>query len=152
MSLNLTKSNYDIYLQDPDRILEGIYWESCSGIGMTSTPINTSNGRNKYMIPTKPQPKPIQLSRAANVDDDFRIQQWIDRFCADKPIIEGVNQGTILMIVPTKPCAANEPYGKTIKVFNCVYTDFNMFDADIMNTTDVSRTTLSLTWTHHLFS
>lgn len=149
---NLTKSQYQIFLQDPDRLLDGIFWETCSGIGMDSSPINTSNGRDKYTIPTKPQPKAIELSRASNVEDDFKINQWQTRFCTDRQIIEGVNQGTVLIIVPLKPCMANEPVGKTIKVFNCVPTSFSMFDADIMNVTDVSRTTLSLSWTNYVFS
>jgi hypothetical protein len=152
MATNLTKSSYQIFLQDADRILDGIYWETCSPISAESATISTSNGKDKFTIPTRPQPKAIDLSRASNIDDDFKINQWLNTFSGDRELIGGVEQGTVLILVPLKPGLSSQPYSKTIKVFNCVPTSFSLFDADIMNVTDVSRTTVSISWTHFIFS
>lgn len=150
MVANLTKSSFLIYIEDPTKLLTGIFWESCSEIGMSADVIRTSNGRQRYMMGTKPTPKPLTLSKAANVEEDAKVDNWAQNFCQDTPIIDGLtNTGAVLMLVPLKPCVANDPYPQRIKVYNLIPTDWSLWDADVMNTTDVSRVSITCQWTNY---
>lgn len=152
MAMNLTKSQFRIYIEDRNKLLNNIYWEVCSGIGMTAASIPTSNGKKRFNIPGTPTPKNITISKAANIKEDALIEQWCNSFCADEPTIQGVNSsGAILMIVPLKPCMENEPYGQTCKVFDVQPIDSQFWDSDLMNTTDVSRVELQLTCSSYKF-
>lgn len=147
---NLTKSSFLIYIEDPTKYLTNIFWESCTEIGMTADVIRTSNGRQRYMMGTKPTPKPITVSKAGNTEEDFKVNQWLENFCIDTPQIDGLaDTGAVLMLVPLKPCMANDPYPQRIKVFNLIPTDWSVWDADIMNTTDVARTTITFQWSRY---
>lgn len=153
MSTNLTKSDYLIYIDEPNKRLADIYWESCSGISLTSESIQTSNGKSRYTMNTRPVPQPITLSRAANVDDDFKITQWLNEFCSETPVIANQNSlGALLILLPLKPCAGNEPYNRSIKVYELKPSEWTMFDADIMSTTDMSRTSIVCNWKNYTFS
>lgn len=146
---NLTASSFYIYIEDRDRLLSEIYWETCSGFSTQSTPIRTSNGRQRYFIPTKPEVQPISLTKAANVDEDKLIWSWLQNFCTDQPILESDpasrTSGAILILVPLKPCAVNEPYQTSFKAYNIIPTGGTLWNADISDITSMSRVTLELT-------
>lgn len=143
MAVNLSKSSFYIFIEDRDRVLSNIFWETCTGLGKRSEPIKTSNGKQRYYVPTRPEVKNISLSKAANPDEDSILWNWLQTFCADTPLFQGsINSGAILMIVPLKPCLATEPYPVKGKAYNLVPVDHNFWDADINNVTDVSRVTL----------
>ena len=153
MASNLTQSQFMIYIEDRNKLLNNIYWEVCSGIGMTATSIQTSNGRKRFNIPGTPVPKNITISKAANVAEDNLIEEWCNTFCEDEPLIQGMNNsGALLMLVPLKPCMEGEPYGKSCKIFNVQPTDTSFWNADVMNTTDVSRVEIQLTCSGYKFS
>lgn len=143
MSINLSSASFQIYIEDRDKILANIFWETCSGLGKRSEPIRTSNGKQRYLIPTRPELKNITLSKAANVDEDLLIYEWANNFCSEDPIFEGsVNSGAILFLVPLKPCTATEPYPAKGKAYNLIPVDYNFWNADVNSITDTSRTTL----------
>jgi hypothetical protein len=153
MASNLVQSQFLIYIEDRNKLLNGIYWEVCSGVGSTAASISTSNGRRRFNIPGTPTPKNITISKAANVKEDPLVEQWCNTFCADEPIINGMtNSGAILMIVPLKPCAEEEPYPQTCKVFDIQPVDTSFWNSDKMNTTDVSRVELQLTCSSYKWS
>jgi len=153
MASNLTQSQFLIYIEDRNKLLNSIYWEVCSGIGMTAASVATSNGRKRYNIPSKPTAKNITISKAANVTEDPLVEEWCNSFCADEPLIQGMNSsGALLMIVPLKPCADSEPYNKTCKVFDIQPVDTTFWNADKMNTTDVSRVEIQLVCSSYKFS
>lgn len=143
MAINLSKSSFLIYIEDRDKVLANIFWETASGLGKRSEPIRTSNGRQRYFIPTRAEVKNISLSKAANPDEDGILWNWLQNFCADTPLFEGqINSGAILFLVPLKPCLVTEPYALKGKAYNLIPVDSNLWDADISNVTDVSRVTL----------
>lgn len=144
---NLTKSSARIYLVDPQRVLEDIYWETVNGLSETGEPIRTSNGINKYYTPTRMEVQPIELSKASNPDEDKIIVQWVKSFCQQDPIITGAQSGTVLMIVPLKTCTIDEFYGVSGKAYNVIPVGYNGWDFDLLNNTDMSRFTLRLTAT-----
>lgn len=151
MASNLTKASFLIHIEDPGRLLSNIFWESCSEIGMTSEVVQTSNGRRRYMMGTRPTPKPITLSKAANTDEDAVLDQWLQTFCQqDGEIINGLEgAGPMLILTPLKPCLVNEPYPQKIKVYNLLPTDWSLWDSDVMSTTDTSRSTIVCQWTRY---
>lgn len=153
MAPNLTKSSFRIYIEDPSKLLTGINWETCSPIGKSNTPIKTSNGRKIYMMSGKSVPNTLTVSKAANPDEDFLINQWLDNFCTTDTVIEGMtNGGAILMLVPLKPCANDETYSRKIKVFNLMPSSWNLWDADLMDETAMSRTEVVFNYTNYTYS
>ncbi len=144
---NLTKSSARIYLIDPNNVLEDIYWETINEISKTGEPILTSNGINKYYTPTRPEVQPIELSKAANTEEDKIIANWVDNFCNQTEIIQGANSGTILMIVPLKNCAVDEFHAISAKCHNVIPIGYRGWDFDLLNKTDMSRFTLQITCT-----
>lgn len=143
-TINLTQSNFRIFISTPSRVLDDIFFESVTGLGKTSQPIRTSNGVKKYYIPTKAEVSEITLSKSANPDEDPIIVRWINDFCSDVPIIDGsVSSESVLMVVPLRPCAADELYNVACKGFNIIPTGWSGWDADILNTTDTSRFTVT---------
>ena len=142
---NLTKSSFRIYISDPQRLLEDIFWETVNGVSKRGEPIRTSNGINKYFIPTRPEIQPVELSKAANPDEDKIIVSWVDSFCSNTPIIEGsTTGGAMLFIVPLKTCVQNEFYNVSAKAYNIVPVGYSGWDADLINNTDTSRFTLTV--------
>lgn len=153
MVSNLTKSSFRIYIDDPTKYLTGISWESSTPVGMTSEIIRTSNGRDRYLMSAKPEPKPITLSKAANPEEDLLVDTWLRNFCTADPVIPGLTESSaLLMIVPLKPCMTAEAYPQKIKVYNIIPTDWSLWDADVLNTTDVSRVEMVLAWTNYQLS
>lgn len=153
MATNLTQSQFLIYIEDRNKLLNDIYWEVCSGIGMTAASISTSNGRSRYNMASTPVPKNITISKAANTAEDDRVELWCNTFCVNDPPINGMtSSGALLMIIPLKPCVDSEPYNKSCKVFDVQPTDSTFWNADKMNTTDVSRVEIQLTCSKYKFS
>jgi hypothetical protein len=150
---NLTQSQFLIYIEDREKKLRDIYWETCSGVGMTASSITTSNGRQRYNIPSRPVPKNITISKAANALEDYLIEEWCNSFCQNDPVIPGANNsGAVLIIIPLKPCSDTEPYNRTCKVFDIQPVDTTFWNADKLNNTDVSRVEVQLVCSTYKFS
>ena len=138
---NLTQDSFLMYIQDPEQRLTDIYWESCSGIGMAAEVIQTSNGRKRYQMASRPVPQEFTLSKGANPDEDPILDYWLQNHCSAKNVnFDGlVGDGAIFILIPLKPCISSEPYAKTMKVYNIIPIAWTGWNADLLATTDVSR-------------
>lgn len=141
---NLTKSSFQIYILDPNKYLADIYWESCSEISMSSDVIRTSNGRKIYQMGTKPVPQELTITKAANTEEDVKVEKWLREYCQGAPPIEGMSPtGSVLMLIPLKPCSQDEPYPQRIKVYDLFPTKRSMWSADVLSNTDVAKISIS---------